>query len=150
MANAIAQTEAIPATLRKFPMHEIDTLEGLTPRVKRLKQQYLDAHSTVASDRAWFMLESYRETEGEHPAVRRAKALRKVFANMPIAIREDELLVGAPTPHVRGAHPNVELAPVHLEWLLRQHEPPSPASPAQQARLSEEDKAKLLEACEYW
>jgi formate C-acetyltransferase len=150
MATAIAQSEAPSVVPEKIPLEEINQLNGFTPRVERLKQCYLDAQSTVASDRAWFMMESYKRTGGEHPVRRRAKALRNVLENMPIAIREDELIVGAPTPHVRGAHPNVELAPVNLEWLLKQHQPPSTASQAQQSRLDAEDKRKLIAACEYW
>jgi formate C-acetyltransferase len=150
MATAISEPISMQVRHRNIPMEAIDAIDGFTPRVQRLKQSYLDAQSTVASDRAWFMMESHKKTEGEHPAIRRAKALRNVLENMPIVIREDELLVGAPTPHVRGAHPNVELAPLNLEWLLQQHEPPSTGSAAQQSHLEPEDKARLLAACEYW
>jgi len=146
----ISESIRVQARYRSIPVEAIDAVDGFTPRVERLKQSYLDAQSTVASDRAWFMMESYKQTEGEPPVIRRAKGLRNVLENMPIAIREDELLVGATTPFVRGAHPNVELAPLNLEWLLKQHEPPSTASRAQRSRLEPEDKTRLLAACEYW
>jgi pyruvate formate-lyase/glycerol dehydratase family glycyl radical enzyme len=150
MATAVSQPIGPQVHLRRMPMEAIDAVDGFTPRVERLKQSYLDARTTVASDRAWFMMESYKKTEGDPPAIRRARALRNVLENMPIAIREDELLVGAPTPFVRGAHPNVELAPLNLESLLQQHEPPTAGSPAQQSHIEPEDKARLLAACEYW
>ncbi len=53
------------------------------------------------------MMESFKKTEGEHLAIRRAKAFAQVLANMRIAIHEDEILAGAVTHLIRGAHPNV-------------------------------------------
>jgi hypothetical protein len=136
------------AVLGRIPLAEIDKLNGLTPRVERLKQAYLDSRPTVDGERAWLMLESYKRTDGEHPAKRRAKAFANVLLNMTIAIRDDELLVGGSTRFLRGALPNVELAPLNLEWILQQHEPPTTASPATEAILEPEDEARLLAACE--
>ncbi len=150
MDAAAAEAKVTPVVRGKIRVEEIGRTNGCTPRVQRLKQRYLDATSQVAGDRAWLMLESYKQTDGEHPAKRRAKAFRHVLENMPIVIRDDELLVGAPTPFVRGAHPNVELAPLHLEWLLNQHEPPTTTSEVQQTILDPEDKQRLVAACEYW
>jgi formate C-acetyltransferase len=150
MATAIAAAPPVAAVRGRIPIEEINQVNGMTPRVERLKQRYLEVKSQVAGDRAQLMLESYRETEGEHPVKRRAKAFRKVLEKIPIAIRDDELLVGAVTHFLRGANPNVELAPLNLEVLLKQHEPPTTTSEAQQSLLDPEDKAKLLEACDYW
>ena len=138
------------AVRERIPLHEIDKLNGLTPRVEQLKQAYFEARPTVDGERAWLMLESYRQTDGEHPAKRRAKAFANVLRNMTIAIRDDELLVGGSTRFLRGALPNVELAPQNLAWILNQHEPPTTASPTTEAVLEPEDKARLLAACEYW
>lgn len=138
-----------PASAR-IDLETVRAGNGFTPRVQRLKDVFLSARPTVASDRAWYMLESFRRTEGEHPAIRRGKAVANVFDQMPITIREDELIVGAPTPFVRGAHPCVELAPEHLEVLVDQHEPPSTGSPATKAELLPRDKERLLEAIRYW
>jgi hypothetical protein len=128
MATAMAQPENPIVVREKIPLNEVDELNGLTSRVQRLKQQYLDAQSAVCADRAWFMMESFKGTEGEHPAIRRAKALRNVFERMPIAIREGQLLVGAPTPFIRGAHPNVESGPRHIGILLKMHKPSTGSS----------------------
>ncbi len=142
--------EQIPAVRERIPLEEIDKLNGFTARIQRLKQRYLEAHPTVCGERARLMMESYKDTEAEHPAKRRAKAFRNVLVKMTIVIREGELLVGASTRFLRGALPNVELAPLHLQWLLNQHEPPTTASPVSESRLSGEDKQWLLEACDYW
>ncbi|GAF80050.1 unnamed protein product, partial [marine sediment metagenome] len=150
MATALSEPLTTGAVRGRFPMEEIDATQGLTPRVERLKERYLAVKSQVVGDRAWYMMESFKKTEGEHLAIRRAKAFAQVLANMRIAIHEDEILAGAVTHLIRGAHPNVELAPLNLEVLLNQHVPPTTTSEAQESLLDDEDKAKLLAACDYW
>lgn len=68
-----------------------------TERVERLKRMIVDAIPYVESERAVLVTESYKETEGLSPILRRAKAVEKIFNNLPITIREDELVVGAIT-----------------------------------------------------
>jgi formate C-acetyltransferase len=150
MATALSEPLTTRAVRGRFPVEEIDATQGLTPRVERLKQRYLAVKSQVVGDRAWYMMESFKKTEGEHLAIRRAKAFADVLANMRIAIHEDEILAGAVTHLIRGAHPNVELAPLNLEVLLQQHVPPTTTSEAQESLLDDEDKEKLLAACDYW
>ena len=43
------------------------------------------------------MTESYKETEGEPPVIRRAKALEKILKEMTIGIEDGELIVGRTT-----------------------------------------------------
>lgn len=50
----------------------------------------------VALDRAVLFTESFRETEGQPLVVRWAKALRHFAENAPVAIFDDELIVGRP------------------------------------------------------
>ncbi|MFN8543395.1 MAG: pyruvate formate lyase family protein [Candidatus Binatia bacterium] len=140
----------VPAERGRIPLAEIDRLIGLTPRVERMRERYFEVRPAVCGERARFMMESYLETEGQHPAKRRAKAFANVLAKMTITIREDELLVGSPTRFLRGALPNVELAPLNLLWLLNQHEAPTTASEVNETHLEPEDKEWLLEACHYW
>ncbi len=127
----------------------VDATDGFTPRVQALRRMVLDPASRVASDRAWYVLESYRQTTGEHPVRRRARAMANVLEKMPIAIREGELIAGAPTPFVRGAHPFVEWDPHQLELVLMA-ERQTTASEVTEAVLTAEDREKLLEACAYW
>jgi len=91
-----------PAVRGRIPLDEINELNGFTPRVQRLKQRYLEARSAIDGERARWLLESMRQTEGEHPAKRRAKAFAHVLARMTIGIRDDELLVGAMTGSCAG------------------------------------------------
>ena len=133
----------------KINLSAVNEANGFTPRVQVLKRMVLDSPSCVASDRAWYVLESDRQTIGEHPCKRRAKAMANVLEKMPIAIRDNELIVGAPTPFVRGAHPYVEWDPIQLELVL-QAERMTTVSEVTEAVLTVEDREKLLKACAYW
>jgi len=150
MAIAYVEPSTLEAVRGSFPVEKINETQGLTARVERLKERYLAVKSQVISDRAWYVMQSFKQTEGEHLAIRRAKAFTDALANMRISIREDELLAGAVTHLIRGAHPNVELAPLNLEELLLQHEAPTTTSEAQDSLLEDFDKQRLLEACDYW
>ena len=66
-----------------------------TERVKRLRQVIIDAVPQVESDRARLITESYKETEGLTNILRRAKAVEKIFNELPVTIRDDELIVGS-------------------------------------------------------
>jgi pyruvate-formate lyase len=57
-------------------------------RIERLKEELFSTSNSVCFERARIVTESYKETEGEHSALRRARALYDVFAKMPIFIRE--------------------------------------------------------------
>ena len=99
-----------------------------TDRVKRLKKAIVDAIPYVESERAVLVTESYKETEGLSPIMRRAKAAEKIFNNLPITIHEDELIVGAITKNLRSTEsarsfPMTGLKkssiPWEPEWLTR-------------------------------
>ena len=66
-----------------------------------------------------------------------------------ILIRDDELLVGAPTKHLRGANPGVEQLPIHLAVLLDRVEVTT-GSEVTVTQFAEEDRQYLREAAEYW
>ncbi len=63
-------------------------------RILRLREALFATETQWCFERARLVTVSYRETEGQHPALRRARALAKVFDEMPIVIRPGELIVG--------------------------------------------------------
>lgn len=71
-------------------------------RITRLKDELLSAQTEFCFERARIVTESYRRTEGCHPAIRRARAIAKVFDEMPIFIRRGELLVGQRAASLAG------------------------------------------------
>ena len=97
-----------------------------TDRVKRLKKAIVDAIPYVESERAVLVTESYKETEGLSPIMRRAKAAEKIFNNLPITIHEDELIVGARTFVLQKSARSFPMTglkkssiPWEPEWLTR-------------------------------
>ena len=63
-------------------------------RIKRLRKDLFATADRFCFTRAEIVTRSYRETEGEPWVLRRAKALQAVFREMPLLIREGELIVG--------------------------------------------------------
>ncbi|MBY0754607.1 glycyl radical protein [Clostridium sardiniense] len=117
-----------------------------TERVKRLKRMIVDATPYVESERAVLVTESYKETEGLSPILRRAKAVEKIFNNLPITIREDELIVGAITKNPRST----EICPeFSYDWVAKEFETMGTriADPFQ---IPKETAKELEEAFKYW
>jgi pyruvate formate-lyase/glycerol dehydratase family glycyl radical enzyme len=63
-------------------------------RISRLRSELFATTTSICYERALIVTRSYRQTEGEHPALRRARALYAVLTEMPLLIREGELIVG--------------------------------------------------------
>lgn len=117
-----------------------------TERVERLKRMIVDAIPYVESERAVLVTESYKETEGLSPILRRAKAVEKIFNNLPITIRNDELIVGAITKNPRST----EICPeFSYDWVAKEFETMGTriADPFQ---IPKETARELSEAFEYW
>ena len=68
-----------------------------TKRVEILKEQILTATPCIETERALLITESYKQTESLPPIIRRAKALEKLLNEVPIIIRDEELIVGSLT-----------------------------------------------------
>lgn len=117
-----------------------------TERVQRLKRAIVDAVPYVESERAVLVTESYKETEGLSPIMRRAKAAEKIFNNLPVTIHDDELVVGAITKNLRST----EICPeFSYDWVAKEFETMGTriADPFQ---IPKETAKELEEAFEYW
>ncbi len=66
-------------------------------RISRMRDDILAALYEADIERARYYTRSYKQTEGEPPCTRAAKALRETLINMSIKIDDDERLVGAKT-----------------------------------------------------
>ena len=73
-----------------------------TERIDRLIAHLFAKMPEIESARAKLITESYKETENEPIIIRRAKAFAHILENIPIIIREDELVVGSSTIAPRG------------------------------------------------
>jgi pyruvate-formate lyase len=64
-----------------------------TPRMERLKQVFMDEKPTICAERNVLYTESYQETEALQPVLRQARAFEKTLDEMPIWIRDEDLIV---------------------------------------------------------
>ncbi|MCD7846339.1 MAG: hypothetical protein LUG57_10930 [Oscillospiraceae bacterium] len=107
-------------------------------RVAKLREKVIGAPE-ICVERAWFMTESYRQTEGEPFVLRRAKAMDHIFKNMSIRIDDGELVVGNSTSKDRGAPIICELM---WEWYLNEMDDLSVRKWDRCKPISEEEKRK--------
>ena len=117
-----------------------------TERVKRLKRAIVDAVPYVESERAVLVTESYKETEGLSPIMRRAKAAEKIFNNLPVTIHDDELIVGSITKNLRST----EICPeFSYDWVEKEFDTMG-SRMADPFQIPKETADELREAFKYW
>lgn len=88
-----------------------------TDRVVRLKNMILHAKPYVESERAVLATEAYKENEQLPAIMRRAKVVEKIFNELPVTIRPDELVVGAVTINPRST----EICPeFSYDWVEKE------------------------------
>lgn len=117
-----------------------------TDRIKRLKRQIIDAVPYVESERAVLATEAYKETENLSPIMRRAKVAEKIFNNLPITIRDDELIVGAITKNPRST----EICPeFSFDWVEAEFDTMG-SRVADPFQIPKDTAAELHEAFKYW
>lgn len=118
-----------------------------TARVKRLKKVMVEAMPVVETHRARLVTETYKETEGLTPILRRARVNENLFNNLPIVIRDDELIVGSPCEHPRSSDIGVEYS---NDWLVPELDTIQDRT-CDKFVISEEDKRYIRdELVPYW
>ncbi len=115
-------------------------------RIGRLVENLYKKMPEIEADRAVLLTESYRETEGEPIILRRAKAFAHILENIPITIRDEELIVGSATQAPRGCQTFPEYS---FEWLEAEFDTVETRA-ADPFYISEETKAALREVHQYW
>ena len=117
-----------------------------SPRIDRLVAALYEKMPEIEADRAVLLTESYRQTEGEPIITRRAKAFCHILENIPITIREDELIVGSATKAPRGCQVFPEYS---FEWLEAEFDTVEHRT-ADPFYISEETKRTLADVYKYW
>ena len=117
-----------------------------TDRIGRLVENLYKKMPEIEADRAVLLTESYRKTEGEPIILRRAKAFAHILENIPITIRDEELIVGSATQAPRGCQTFPEYS---FEWLEAEFDTVETRA-ADPFYISEQTKAALREVHEYW
>ncbi len=115
-------------------------------RIPRLVEHLYAKMPEIEAARAVLITESYQQTEGEPMIIRRAKAFEHILDNIPIIIRDEELIVGSTTIAPRGCQTYPEFS---WEWLEAEFDTVEKRA-ADPFYISEETKKKLHEANQYW
>ncbi len=115
-------------------------------RITRLVENLYKKMPEIEADRAVLLTESYKETEGEPIIMRRAKAFAHILKNIPITIRDEELIVGSATQAPRGCQTFPEYS---HEWLEAEFDTVAKRA-ADPFFISEQTKETLREVHKYW
>ena len=115
-------------------------------RITRLVEHLYAKMPEIEASRAVLITESYQQTENEPMVIRRAKAFEHILDNIPIIIRDEELIVGSTTIAPRGCQTYPEFS---WEWLEAEFETVETRA-ADPFYISDETKKKLHEANRYW
>ena len=125
-----------------------ETMEKIkiTPRVQHLRDMLFEKMPQIEADRAVIVTESYKETENLPIIKRRSHAFRKIMENLPITIREGELIVGSNTKMPRSCQTFPEYS---FEWLEAELDTVATRS-ADPFYIAEDAKKTLKEVHKYW
>ena len=115
-------------------------------RIPKLIKALYAKMPVIESARAKLITESYKATEDEPIITRRAKAFAHILHNIPIIIRDEELIVGSSTLAPRGCQTFPEYS---FQWLEDELDTVATRT-ADPFYIAEETKAELREVHKYW
>ena len=128
--------------MRGYKIYDCEKTERITKLIDALYEKMPE----IESERAILLTESYKETEAEPLIMRRAKAFYHILENIPITIRENELVVGSATKAPRSCQVFPEYS---FEWLEAEFDTVANRK-ADPFYISEKTKAELSEVYKYW
>ncbi len=129
-------------TVKKYNTSDIKKTERITKLIDSMYSKMPE----IEADRAVLLTESYMQTEDKPMVMRRALAFAHILRNMPITIRDNELIVGAATVAPRGCQIYPEFS---VEWLEKELDTVETRE-ADPFYISDETKAKLRNIFPYW
>ncbi|WHH58063.1 formate C-acetyltransferase/glycerol dehydratase family glycyl radical enzyme [Petroclostridium sp. X23] len=122
----------------------------MNSRISNLREKLFSVQPQICPERARYFTESMKNTEGEHIAVRRAKAFAHVLENMSLYMSDGELIVGnqAGSPKASPVYPEYS-----TEWLKQEfngspyhlHE-----RPGDKFYYTDETKNEIMDILSYW
>ena len=115
-------------------------------RIPKLIKALYAKMPVIESARAKLITESYKATEGQPVITRRAEAFAHILRNIPIIIRDNELIVGSSTIAPRGCQTFPEFS---YQWLEDELDTVATRT-ADPFYIAEETKAELREVHKYW
>lgn len=128
-------------------MNKVYTAEiPKTARIQTLIDDLYSGTPTIESTRAEIITESYKSTEHLPIHLRKSRAFRAICENLPVVIRDDELIVGCNSVTRRGCQTFPEFS---NQWLEAEFDTIATRS-ADPFYISDETAAKLKEVHTYW
>ena len=115
-------------------------------RIPKLVEALYAHMPVIESARAKLITESYKATEGQPTITRRAEAFAHILRNIPIIIRDNELIVGSSTIAPRGCQTFPEFS---YQWLEDELDTVETRS-SDPFYIAEETKQELREVHKYW
>ena len=115
-------------------------------RIPKLIKALYAKMPVIESARAKLITESYKATEGQPVITRRAEAFAHILRNIPIIIRDNELIVGSSTIAPIGCQTFPEFS---YQWLEDELDTVATRT-ADPFYIAEETKAELREVHKYW
>ncbi len=117
-----------------------------TDRITKLVEDLYAKLPEIESARAKLVTESYRATEDKPLILRRALAFNHICENIPITIRDKELIVGSTTLAPRGCQTYPEFS---FDWLEKEFDTCATRE-ADPFTISKQAAAEIVEANKYW
>ncbi len=115
-------------------------------RIQSLIDDLYENMPEIESARGLLVTESYKNTEDLPIIKRRSACFSHILKNIPIVIRDKELVVGSATVHPRGCQVFPEYS---FEWLEAEFDTVEKRS-ADPFYISEQTKKELRDAYSYW
>ncbi len=127
-------------------MEKIKFVVEKSARIDKLVHDLYAKMPEIESARGILVTESYQKTEDLPIIRRRSAAFRHILENLPIIIREGELIVGSATVAPRGCQVFPEYS---YEWLEAEFDTVATRA-ADPFYISEQTKAELRAVYPYW
>ena len=127
-------------------MENIKFIIEKSSRIQKLIDNLYEKMPEIESSRGKLVTESYKMTKDLPIIKRRSAAFSHILKNIPIVIRDNELIVGSATVSPRGCQVFPEYS---YEWLLSELDTVSTRA-ADPFYISEKTKAELREIYPWW
>jgi pyruvate formate-lyase/glycerol dehydratase family glycyl radical enzyme len=129
---------------------DIDTVNALTKRVEKLKQEVEGAKSYASSQTSRSFTTSWKETEGQPLDLRRAKSYARILKDTPIIIRDGELIVGSISKYIRASAPVPTVEPALFLKKLENRRLKRMRSATDPSEIEPEEERILREDALFW
>lgn len=127
-------------------MENIKFVIEKSSRIDKLINALYEKMPVIESARGLLVTESYKMTEDQPVILRRSAAFAHILRNIPIVIRDNELIVGSATVAPRGCQVFPEYS---YEWLEAEFDTLETRA-ADPFYIAERTKTELREAYKYW